>query len=192
MTEKGSSGSPIFLEGKRKVIGIHKEGDPVNRVNFGDFIEPIISILTKEIMARFNQMQVNNNPIVINNNNVSLNSYHSFGKVSNYNNNSNFLLGPIYPKNNNNINMIRDINIIQNNQDVGQINSENDERYAGQLVNGLRHGRGAVYFKSSGKVKYEGDFVYGKYEGYGELYNKDETIKYKGVFKNNKYDGNGK
>ena len=60
-TEKGSSGSPIFLKGNRRVIGIHKEGAPILKENYGDFIEPIISILTNEIMKIINQMHFNNN-----------------------------------------------------------------------------------------------------------------------------------
>jgi len=44
-TEPGSSGSPIFLAQTTKVIGIHKSGDEKNKINFGDFIFPIIKIL---------------------------------------------------------------------------------------------------------------------------------------------------
>ena len=44
-TDKGSSGSPIFLEGSSKVIGIHKGGleTELKRENFGDFIWPIFN-----------------------------------------------------------------------------------------------------------------------------------------------------
>ena len=52
-TQKGSSGSPIFLKGKNKVIGIHKEGSTMRQENYGDFISPIISLLTFDIMAKF-------------------------------------------------------------------------------------------------------------------------------------------
>ena len=42
-TDKGSSGSPIFLKGTTKVIGIHKSGTKLKNANekFGDFIYPI-------------------------------------------------------------------------------------------------------------------------------------------------------
>ena len=244
-TQKGSSGSPIFLKGNKKVIGIHKEGDKFMQENYGDFIAPIISILTNEFMNIFNRMQINqindshnNNQI---NNNISLNTQNSFGQVSTYNNNSNFLVGPTYPINqlkspyeinpnmNNNIATPGNLNnfnalngnnriakIIKNNNNLNafgnlnnpnininnfnhynliaqeQMNTESDERYIGQLVNGLRCGKGTVYYKENGKIKYEGDFVNGKYEGYGELYDKNGNIKYKGFFKNNKFEGNGK
>jgi hypothetical protein len=41
-TEKGSSGSPIFLENSINVIGIHKEGNINKTENYGDFIYPVI------------------------------------------------------------------------------------------------------------------------------------------------------
>ena len=42
-TDKGSSGSPIFLRGTTKVVGIHKRGVAKEHIkeNFGDFIWPI-------------------------------------------------------------------------------------------------------------------------------------------------------
>ena len=44
-TDYGSSGSPIFLLDTNKVIGIHKSTAVDERINFGDFIFPIINIL---------------------------------------------------------------------------------------------------------------------------------------------------
>jgi len=43
-TEKGSSGSPIFLENSIYVIGIHKQGNKDKTENYGDFIYPVIII----------------------------------------------------------------------------------------------------------------------------------------------------
>ena len=44
-TDEGSSGSPIFLRGTTKVIGIHKSGIRMKNMkeNFGDFIWPIFN-----------------------------------------------------------------------------------------------------------------------------------------------------
>ena len=100
-TQKGSSGSPIFLKGNKKVIGIHKEGDQFLQENYGDFISPIISILTNDIMNRLNTIQINpmnNNQINNNqiNNNISLYTQHSFDQVSTYSNNTNIIVGPSY------------------------------------------------------------------------------------------------
>ena len=236
-TQKGSSGSPIFLKGNKRVIGIHKEGNLILQENYGDFIASIISILTTDIMFRLNIMQ--------NNYNGFLNSPHDFGLV-NPNPNNNIFIGPAYPinqinpvsqinknmknnnialpgnlnkfnaingnnnisynMNNNNLNVIGNLNksnlnnpdtnfnnsITYRDETQGEMNSEIGEKYIGQLINGLRHGKGTVYYKKNEKIKYEGDFVNGKYEGFGELYNENGKIIYKGYFKNNKYEGNGK
>ena len=44
-TDEGLSGSPIFLKGTTKVIGIHKYGIETDNIkeNFGDFIYPIFT-----------------------------------------------------------------------------------------------------------------------------------------------------
>ena len=42
-TDEGSSGSPIFLEGTTRVIGIHKGGNEKAKKNYGDFIWPIFN-----------------------------------------------------------------------------------------------------------------------------------------------------
>ena len=44
---------------------------------------------------------------------------------------------------------------------------ENGVFYIGQFMNGLRHGKGILYYKN-GNIKYEGDFVNDKYEGNGK------------------------
>ena len=81
-------------------------------------------------------------------------------------------------------------------------------------MNGLRHGKGKDYYKN-GSIKYEGDFVNGKFEGNGKYiwekgeyyigqwknelrhgkgieYYKNGSIKYEGDFVNDKFEGNGK
>ena len=160
-TQKGSSGSPIFLKGNKKVIGIHKEGSITKKENYGDFIAPIISILTCDIMLK--KMQINNN--------ISFNSQNNFGQVNpNPNNNSN-IFGAANPNNqlnplnqnmmNNNIIAPGNINNLKS-----QKNNENEERYVGQLVNGLRHGKGIMKSKKDGKINYQGAFVINNHEGY--------------------------
>ena len=54
-TEKGSSGSPIFLENSIYVIGIHKEGDKDKTENYGDFIYPAINIIKDDIREKRNK-----------------------------------------------------------------------------------------------------------------------------------------
>ena len=53
-TEKGSSGSPIFLENSSLVIGIHKQGNKEKTENYGDFIYPAINIIKNDIKIKRN------------------------------------------------------------------------------------------------------------------------------------------
>ena len=52
---------------------------------------------------------------------------------------------------------------------------ENGEYYIGEILNGLKHGKGILYY-NNGTIKYDGNFVNGKLEG-DELYI-DESGKY--------------
>ena len=73
---------------------------------------------------------------------------------------------------------------INNNQLNNQIqNYPNGEKYVGQIINGLREGKGTYYFKTGNR--YEGDFRNGKFEGKGIYYynNGDRSM---GDYLNNK------
>jgi len=54
-TEKGSSGSPIFLENSIDVIGIHKEDNKDKTENYGDFIYPAINKIKNDIREKKNK-----------------------------------------------------------------------------------------------------------------------------------------
>ena len=91
---------------------------------------------------------------------------------------------------------------------------DNGYCYIGQVVNGLKHGKGTLYYKSeidkyegywvndkregNGKHTYEnGDYYIGQYKnnlkhGKGTLYFKNGKIKYQGDYFNGKIEGNGK
>ena len=58
-----------------------------------------------------------------------------------------------------------------------------DGRYVGQVVNGLREGKGIMYFNDG--ERYEGDFKNDKKEGKGIYYYNDGDI-YEGDYKNGK------
>ena len=94
-TDEGSSGSPIFLKGRTKVLGIHKSGIKMNNIkeNFGDFIWPIFIYF-----KNYTDNKIKNKEIKINN------------KIENkdINNNNNYNESNI----NNNINNLNTINII--------------------------------------------------------------------------------
>ena len=71
-TLEGSSGSPIFLKGTTKVIGIHKGSDNKKIANFGDFIYPIFNYF-KNFSKENNEFD-NTNDLVNerNNNDISI------------------------------------------------------------------------------------------------------------------------
>ena len=113
-TDDGSSGSPIFIKGTTKVIGIHKggSGNEEIKINYGDFIWPIFCYF-KNFQKNIINTQNNNNF-----NNVS-NKAIMVKNVLNCNIN-------IYGKNKKNI--INNINSnIQNNTDLIQNDSNKDK-----------------------------------------------------------------
>ena len=127
-TLEGSSGSPIIICGSNLVLGIHKQGNPKLKVNYGNFIGPIIKALQK------------NNKIE---------------KL--------FLANGIYEG---------EIAKNKMKEGNGRINFNNGEIYIGQFKNDLMDGKGVLYYKIN-IVKYEGDFLEGKYHGKGKLFQKN-------------------
>lgn len=65
------------------------------------------------------------------------------------------------------------------------------KKYTGNLINGKYHGRGILYDEDSGKIKYDGYFKEGFYNGFGKEYNSFGRMVYIGFFSNNKYNGKG-
>ena len=77
-----------------------------------------------------------------------------------------------------------DINNINNQQELKGKNW----RYVGQVVNGLREGKGIEYYNDGNR--YEGDFRNDKREGKGIYYYNDGD-RYEGDFRNDKKEGKG-
>ena len=73
-TKGGSSGSPIFLKGTTKIIGIHKggSGNENIKINYGDFIWPIF-IYFKNFYENNNKIQKKKELVYKKNNNNSIN-----------------------------------------------------------------------------------------------------------------------
>ena len=65
----------------------------------------------------------------------------------------------------------------------------NGEIYIGNILNGLKHGKGIHYYKN-GKIKIDGNFVNDKLEGDGAYYYEDGEF-YKGQWKNDLKYGKG-
>ena len=65
-----------------------------------------------------------------------------------------------------------------------EIKYDNGARYVGQVLSGLKEGKGIMYWKSGSK--YDGEFKNDKKEGKGTMYYNNGT-KYEGDFSNDKY-----
>ena len=82
--------------------------------------------------------------------------------------------------------MIQNFNKLQNNNK--QEIKYNDGKYIGQVVNGIREGKGIYYY--NGGDRYEGEWKNDKKEGKGIYYYNGGDI-YEGDFKNDKKEGKG-
>ena len=143
-TQPGSSGSPIFLENSTRVIGIHKEGAPLVKLNYGDFIYPIV----KDFELK-NQIYYENGEYYI-------------GATINYLKHGE----GIYYYKNGNIKYEGDF-IDDEYEGNGKKYYEDGQYYIGQFKKGFKHGKGIHYYKN-GNIKYEGDFIDDDYEGHGK------------------------
>ena len=75
----------------------------------------------------------------------------------------------------------------------GHIKEYNERRkliFEGELINGLREGKGKEYY-SNGKIYYEGDYKKGKKNGKGIMYNEFGWKSYEGDFLEDKKNGKG-
>ena len=80
------------------------------------------------------------------------------------------------------------VNNINNQQELKGIKNGFNWRYVGQVVNGLREGKGIEYYNDGDR--YEGDFRNGKREGKGIYYWNDGN-RYEGDYRNDKLEGKG-
>ena len=164
----GSSGSPIFLEGSKTVIGIHKQDKTDKKENYGNFIYPIIKSLKENL--------------IFEKKNYGKEEYE--GELKN---------------------SLR--------EGFGKCLYEDGRYYIGEWRNGLRNGKGIIYYNNN-TIEYEGDFLNDQFSGSGKyiykdgsyyngewdnnqtnnkgtIFYKDNTIKYQGDFRLDKFDGDG-
>ena len=159
-TKKGSSGSPIFIEGTIKVIGIHKQGSKYNNENYGNFIYPIIESLKNEL--KYDKKKYNNDIYEGEYKNEKREGYGKYiWESGNYYigewlNDNKHGKGIIYYKNGN-IKYEGDF-VNGKFEGKGKYIWENGEYYKGEWLNGNKHGKGIIYYKD-GNIQYEGDFV---------------------------------
>ena len=193
-SKKGSSGSPIFMEGRIKVIGIHMHSEDKYE-NYGFFIGPIIDLLKKNIETYVKMIHESGNYYI----GQWVNGL-AHGK------------GTIYYKNGS---ILYDGDFVDGKYEGnGRENYENGTHYIGQFLGGYRHGKGVMYY-NNGSILYEGDFANDIIEGNGKLirengtyyigqflnglahgkgvmYTKNGSVLYEGDLVNDKFEGNGK
>ena len=184
-TSPGSSGSPIFLSNSKKVLGIHKQGDSKNQINYGNFIEPVVNSIYKDL--KYGKKKYNNRiyegeyvneikdgygKILYNNGGFYIGNWVNYEKVGK---------GILYYKKDNPRYEGEFSADLFNGQ--GKLIEENGEYYIGNFIEGLKFGNGIEYYKNN-SIKYEGEFDLGKYNGFGK-YNfigKANTFFYIGNF----------
>ncbi len=163
-TKSGSSGSPIFIENSRYVMGIHKQGKKDKSKNYGNFIGIIIESLKKNL--KYDKEYYNKD---IYEGEFKNNKREGYGKyiwedgeyyIGEYKNGLANGKGKIYYKNGS-IKYEGDF-VNDKFEGYGKYIWENGEYYIGEWKNGLKNGKGTIYYKN-GSIKYEGDFVNGKY-----------------------------
>ena len=164
------------VEELKKVIGKFKFKINIIKEIFDRMIH-IINIYEK----------INDN--IINNYNINKSSYHELKNIRN-------LLDD-------NETLIKDLNNIINNDKISEIceysfdkfyYNEKGEKYFGEMKNGLKDGKGILYYDKDDEKKrdkYEGNFKNDKKEGKGILYYLGGD-RYVGNWKNDKKEGEGK
>ena len=214
-------GSPFFIliNDIISVIGIQKSNYKNKAKNYGYFIGPIIDSIKNNL--KLHTKDYDNGKYI---GEFRENKREGYGKF--IRNNKSYYIGQwlndyehgkgaIYSE----INSNNDYIIYEGDFANGKLNGrgkcvyENGNYYIGQFSDGLRHGKGIIYYKNN-TIKYDGDFVRdvaegkGKYiwedgeyyigqfsknlrHGKGIEYYKNNHIKYDGDFVNNKYEGNG-
>ena len=190
-TLKGSSGSPIFIKGSTYVLGIHKQTNKKETINYANFIGPIIDALRKEVKIEKKQLfnwsyegeMVNgkkegNGRLVFKNGNFYVGQF----KNNKYNGKGIFYYRP------NAIKYMGDFvdNYYEGN---GIIFYENGEFYEGQFKKGLKQGRGCEYYKDK-NIKYKGEFFKNIYNGSGK-YIYQNGYYYEGNWMNGRKHGKG-
>ena len=215
-TERGSSGSPIFLDGVPLVIGIHKQGRLDHTENYGDFIGPIIQSLNKDLEFVYKKLDNGVYEGEIHNNKKE-----GYGKytindgtyyIGQFLNGFRHGRGADYYRNNN---IMHEGDFVNDQLDgKGKYYDKDGSYYIGQFSKGMKHGKGKDYY-IDGNIQYDGEYVMGKRQGHGKYiskngeyfigqfwdgyingkgteFYKDGTIKYEGDFIKDEYEGKGK
>ena len=156
-----SSGSPIFLENSKNVIGINKQGGKDE--NFADFIFTIINQLEKDEQKNKKDKNDDSNK-KYNNNDINMNSNQN---LLNFKNNQDELKKDINKEMKSKEKILPEKEDFLKYEENKKYIYENGDYYIGQWLNGKKHGKGIKYSKN-GSIIYEVDFANGVFEGIGK------------------------
>ena len=173
-----SSGNPIFLKNSLNVIGIHKQCNKDEKVNYGDFIYPVINIIKEDLKMKRNNCKYIERKYIWDDNKYYIGEFRNNlpnGKGIKYYSNGNILY---------------EGNFINGKfEGNGKYYYEDGDYFSGEYKNGLRNGKGKEYY-SNGNIKYEGDWINDKREGNGK-YIWENGEYYIGQYKNGLKNGKG-
>ena len=160
-TSHDSSGYPIFISYSGYPIGIQKNKNGDKSENYGDFIYPIINIITKDIFNIRNCGKYINGKYIYEDGKYYIGQYKDNkpnGKGKKYYSNGNILYEGDF------CNGKFDGN--------GKYYYDDGKYFIGGYKNGLRNGKGIKYYKN-GNIEFEGEFIDGEPEGFGKNYWED-------------------
>ena len=180
-TEGGSSGSPIFLEDTTTVIGIHKQGNKKNNLNYANFIGIIINSLKENLSYSTIYISFQNKKIKIFEGEISMKNGIIENNGKYFFENGMYYIGRLI-----NLSAYGE-GIIYNKKDIKS--NKNSIYYEGDFVNGKKEGKGKLFYDNG--EYYIGDFLNDKRNGKGIIYHKDDSFKYIGDFENDKLKGKG-
>jgi len=151
---------------------------------FKNKIEIIKEIFNRIINMMKKYYEINSN--IINNYDISKRNYTQLLNLNNIKNN--------------NENLIKELNNVINDDfdeifkfSIDKYYNENGEKYIGEMKDGMKNGKGILFYNKNDaykRIRYEGYFKNDKFEGKGIMYYKDNE-RYVGDFKNDKFEGKG-
>jgi len=175
-TKGGNSGSPMCLANNLLIIGIHKQGDEKEPINYGTFFGYILDILEKDLEE----------------NKVKSNYDHKENKSTKLLENikSIDIIKKIFSNLDEKI-KLKTIKYNKKLQNQFNINLIKYKFFSGRYIVYDSNGKGKEY-DFDGNLKFEGEYLNGKRNGKGKEYSYNGEIEFEGEYLNGKRNGKRK
>ena len=173
-TNNGSSGSPIFVKDNSDymIIGLHTGKSKLTNINIGNFIFPIVSIISNGYhiykIIKYGEYEYEGE--------IKDSKRDGYGKlifengiyyIGQWKNDMKHGKGTLYKKDNS---LIYEGDFENDKYNgFGKLNEENGDYYIGEWKDGLKHGLGKLYNKKK-NIIYEGNFENGMRNGIGKYF----------------------